>query len=444
MRAVSTYMGGEVKEVADGVVRGQDDKEMKILNLYPSMRRQTVGGFGMALTSASGHVLNLMDRSEAVKVLESYYSPESGMGMKYVRLCIDSSDFAPYMYEASSSEEEFRSGIFSFENEERFVIPWLEEIRRICGDDYRILFSPWSPPAFMKSNGSRKHGGRLRKEYYPMWAEYFARFLSEYRRRGFNVWALTLQNEPNAVQTWDSCLYSAEEEMQLLSFLLPALEKLGLSDVLVFPWDHNKERLVQRAEVYYSSPYAERISGCAFHGYCGFHFDALSIMRELYPSKTLMLSEHCIPISNEKYHVKQLNHYAHEYLGNLRYGASILLDWNLILDEEGGPNHVGNFCLAPYIYDREGRKLKAEPIFNLLDHVSRAFRPDDRMIASSSYDPALDYAAAVDHEGNVKVVISNPTRGGKRINLRINGKVFTCSLDSGTVSTIEISASDYL
>ncbi len=107
------------------------------------------------------------------------------------------------------------------------------------------LFFPWSPPSFFKDNMSHLKGGRLKEEFYPDWAEYIASYLCEFRKRDFNVWGLTIQNEPNAVQTWDSCVFSPlEERVFLVNYLKPALDAKGLEDVKIYCWDHNKERLL--------------------------------------------------------------------------------------------------------------------------------------------------------------------------------------------------------
>lgn len=418
-----------------------DKIEENIINIFPEKKRQKISGFGVALTASSGYTLGEMEAYQAEDVLNSYFSLSKGMGMEYVRLCIDSSDFSPYMYEASSNEECIKRGELSFEFEERFIIPWLEKIREI-NPSVKILFSPWSPPAFMKDNKERSHGGKLKKEYYSLWAEYVASFIEEYKKRGFNVWALTLQNEPNAVQTWDSCIYSAEEEIDLLQHICSSLLNHSLSFLNVFLWDHNKERILQRSEVYSSTPYFYKAKGIAFHGYCGDHFEALSLMRENYPEKELFLSEFCINIKEKNNYKRQLEKYGHEYLNDLRFGSSALIEWNLVLNEEGGPNHVQNFCLAPVIYDRVEKTIEKNMCFSLLFHIAKSLRPNTRIVASSSYDSSLDYVAGVDERGKVVLIISNPGKR-RKVNIRMKDRVFLVDLEKETINTIEVEAKEY-
>lgn len=435
------YISFDLKEhISSKLLKTPKETELDIINLFPSIKKHEVSGFGTALTSASGFVLNQMNSEDAEGVIKEYFSPDR-MGFEYVRVSIDSCDFSPYMYEAASSEDDAMKGNYYYENDEQFIFPWLKEISKY-NPSYKILFSPWSPPAFMKSNEERKHGGRLRKKYYSLWAEYVASYISEYKNRGFNVWGLTLQNEPHAVQIWDSCIYSAKDEMDYLSCLVEALDKKGLSDIKIYLWDHNKERLIDRSAVYNSNKAIDRVYGYAVHGYCGDHFDALSLMRSIAPDKDILLSEFCMPIKSREDLKDQLKEYGHEYLGDIRYGTSGIIDWNLILDEKGGPNHVGNYCLAPVIRNFKENKTEYNMCFFVLKAMAIAFRQGDRIIASTSFDSSLDYAAAVDGEGTVKIVIANPG-GSRRVNLRVNGKVFGFRLDKGTINTIILEGRDY-
>ena len=106
------------------------------------------------------------------------------------------------------------------------------------------MLTPWSPPAYMKDNADRNHGGRLKQEYKKVWADYICRYIEEYRKRGYLVKRISLQNEPHAVQTWDSCIYTAQEEKEFLrDYMWPALQEHSLGVIEIFIWDHNKERV---------------------------------------------------------------------------------------------------------------------------------------------------------------------------------------------------------
>ena len=138
----------------------------------------------------------------------------------------------------------------------------------------------------MKTNKDKNHGGRLKEEYRGMWAEYLCRFLEGYRKKGVTVKRISIQNEPAAVQIWDSCVYSAGEEKEFLrDYLYPALCAHGLTDLEIFIWDHNKERLLERALETIDADTDRMITGMAFHWYSGDHFEALQMAHEKFSKK---------------------------------------------------------------------------------------------------------------------------------------------------------------
>lgn len=223
-----------------------DEMETQVVNIYPELTYETFEGFGGAVTEAAGYVYSLMNEEQKKQLLETYFSKEK-MNYQLVRIHLDSCDFCLDMYEAMSDPQDTALTTFSFERTERYIIPMLEDIRKIAGNDLKLMLTPWSPPAFMKTNGSRKKGGRLKSEYRQMWAGYICRYIQEFKDRGYNVQRISLQNEPKAVQTWDSCLFTAEEEKVFLrDFMYPAMLDRGFDDIEVFIWDHNKERIYER------------------------------------------------------------------------------------------------------------------------------------------------------------------------------------------------------
>ena len=127
------------------------------------------------------------------------------------------------------------------------------------GKDVTLFVSPWSPPAFMKSNKSMLKGGFLLPEYYQSWANYYVKFIKAYEKEGIPVWGLTVQNEPSASQTWESCIYTAEQERDFLkNYLGPTLKKKQLGDKKIIVWDHNRDLVSHRANVIFSDPEASK------------------------------------------------------------------------------------------------------------------------------------------------------------------------------------------
>ena len=246
-----------------------DGTENEVVNLYPSVTYQTMEGFGGAVTDAAGYVFSRMDEDQQEKMLSMYFGPD-GMHYNRVRLHMDSCDFATRLYSAVEDEEDGDLASFDFSYTEKYMIPLLEAAQKKAGRKLKVMLSAWSPPAFMKTNGSRLGGGSLKKEYYGRWARYLCRYIEEFEKRGYEVERMSLQNEPAAVQTWDSCVYTVEEEKAFLrDHLYPEMKKRGLAHVEIFGWDHNKERLFERACGLIDEETDPMICGLAFHWYSG-------------------------------------------------------------------------------------------------------------------------------------------------------------------------------
>ena len=215
----------------------------------------------------------------------------------------------------------------------------------------------------MKTNGERCHGGSLRPEYAGRWAEYICRYIREFQARGFAVERISLQNEPKAVQTWDSCVYTDEQEKAFLPVMHAALARNGLDEIEIFLWDHNKERAFERASAILDETTRPMVAGVACHWYSGDHFENLDMIHSAYPELKLILSESCVGFlrpDDAQAHAAGAVQLSHEILGDLAHGATAFYDWNLLLDERGGPNHVGNFCHAPYLFDTKAKELRPQ------------------------------------------------------------------------------------
>ena len=412
--------------------------EKEILEIYPSMKKHHFYGFGGALTDASGYTLSLLGEEERKKVYYSFFNPSMPV-YKYIRIPIDSSDFSLAQHQICHSIEDWTKRRFDFSMEEKYIFPYLDEIYNYSEKELPLLFSPWSPPFFFKKNNSRLRGGQLKKENYQDWAEYISVYLNKFKRHGYNIWGLTIQNEPNAIQKWDSCLYTAEEERAfLLDALAPTLEKNGLSDIRLFYWDHNKERLLSRSHAFLNERTLKTVSGIAFHGYCGDHFAALEVYRKENPQHEVMLSEFCMGIKDKNNFRKQLDVYAHEYINDIAYGADRIIDWNIILEENGGPNHVGNYCMAPYM--RNGDKVDSNMAYCVISQLAEKGNDTD-VVQTTSFDSSLDCVSFLSKDGQLNLVFRNTKH--RKINVRVNNKVFSIIPDANSLVILSLEENDY-
>jgi glucosylceramidase len=315
---------------------------------------QTIQGFGGSFTEAAAHTYYKMSPEVRAEILRAYFDPSSGNGYTFCRTHINSCDFSlgNYAYAEMPGDVELKH--FSIEHDRRQLIPMIQEAVRIAGQPLKLLATPWSPPAWMKTNGQMNHGGKLKPEYRETWANYFVRYVQEYEREGLPIWGISVQNEPQAVQMWESCIYSGEEERDFVrDYLGPVLEKAGLLGRLkLLIWDHNRDLLYERARVVYDDPQAARyVWGAAFHWYVGDHFENVQVTHDAYPDKQLLFTEGCMEGGPHVDGWEVGERYGHSMLQDLNHWTIGWLDWNLLLDQRGGPNHKGNYCSAPLMAD---------------------------------------------------------------------------------------------
>lgn len=437
---ISTFSGGRLKREERRISPYEDgSQELYLLNIYPHMQYQTVMGFGGAITDAVAATLERMSDARAQEVIDAYFGPE-GIGYDRIRTHIDSCDFSTGQYAAVSDPGDTELASFSLKHDLQRNIKWIKRAYAAAGRALPVMLSPWSPPAFMKSNQSRVGGGHLEKAYYGMWAKYICRYIREYRANGIDVQAVSVQNEPNAVQTWDSCLFTPEEESAFLSgYLYPQLRSEGLTDVEVYIWDHNKDNLFDRAEQVIAPDVREMVAGMAFHWYSGDHFDALRLVRERFPELKLVFSEGCIEYSRfDDDQLKNAQMYGHDMIGNLAAGMNGFLDWNICLDEKGGPNYVSNYCEAPVICDTKQDTVSYKLSFYYISHFSRYIQPRAKRIATTVYSDKLEQVAFQNPDGSVAVVVLNRSGEELHLILRLAGKLFKSMAPAGSISTFVI------
>lgn len=383
---------------------------MQAVCVFPEIKDQTIKGFGGAFTEAAGSTLLKLPEDKQEEIIQAYFGKE-GLHYSLCRTHINSCDFSlgNYAYMEDPEDREMKS--FSIEHDFLYLIPMILRAQKARGEKLYMLASPWSPPAFMKTNGEMNHGGKLKEEYAHMWAQYIAKYIKEYKKAGIEIDMVSVQNEPEAVQTWDSCIYHTEEERDFVkNHLGPVLEEEGLGDVKILVWDHNKELLYTRAKGILSDESAEKyVDGVAFHWYSGDHFDQVALVHKMYPEKDLIFTEGCVEYSRfaDSSEISKAEMYAHDIIGNLNAGTSGYIDWNLVLNEKGGPNHVGNFCAAPIMCDTEKNEVDKRASYYYIGQLSRYIMPGAARIFTSKYTDKLDVTAFENPDGSRVVVLLN-------------------------------------
>ncbi|RVT77491.1 glycosyl hydrolase [Flavobacterium sufflavum] len=381
----------------------------------PKKTFQTLLGIGGAITDASAEVFAKLPKDKQQELLNAYYDKEKGIGYSLLRTTIHSSDFSSESY-TYIKEGDAALKTFNIDHDRQYRVPMIKEAIRTADEKLTIYASPWSPPAFMKSNNNMLKGGTLLPEYYQSWANYYTKFIKAYEKEGIPIWGLTVQNEPMAVQTWESCVYTAEAERDFLkNFLGPTMNKEGLADKKIIVWDHNRDLMNQRANVIFSDPEASKYAwGMGFHWYESWTggapmFENVRKVKEAYPTKNLLFTEGCV----ESFDAKKYQFWAN----GERYGTSIIndfnngtvgwTDWNILLDQNGGPNHVGNFCFAPIHADLNSGELIYTPSYYYIGHFSKFIRPDAKRVSTAVSRSSLLSTSFLNTDGKMVTVVMN-------------------------------------
>ena len=314
---------------------------------------------------------------------------------------------------------------FQIERDRQALLPFIQaaqaKIMATSNERLKLLASPWSPPAWMKTNQTMNQGGRLLPEWRPVWAQCYVKFIQAYAQEGVPIWGVTVQNEPEAKQVWDSCLYSAEEERDFVrDHLGPALQAAGLDHIKIVVWDHNRDQLLRRASVVYQDTEAAHyVWGAGFHWYGEEHFEQVQLTHDAWPHKHLLFTEGCQERGPHLDSWEVGERYGRNILNDLNRWTVGWIDWNLLLNNQGGPNHVGNFCSAPILASSQGR-LMHQPSYYCVGQLARFVKPGAWRVVSSSTKVALLCSAFLNPDGSTVLVAMNQGDEDIVVELKIN------------------------
>lgn len=412
----------------------------------PSKTFQSIVGIGGALTDAVAETFYKLPKNKQQEILTAYYDKEKGIGYTLARTSIQSSDFSSGSY-SYIAEGDAALKTFSVKHDEQYRIPFIKQAIAAAGGKLTLFATPWSPPAFMKSNNDVLHGGKLLSKYYQSWANFYIKFIQTYEKEGIPIWGLSVENEPMATQSWESCVYTADEERDFIkNYLGPTLHKAGMADKKLMAWDHNRDLVYQRASTILEDPEAAKyVWGIAYHWYETWtggdpQFVNVERVHETFPNTHLMFTEGCV----ERFDYAKINDWG---LGE-RYGNSLVndfnagtvgwTDWNILLDEKGGPNHSGNFCYAPIIADTKTGELHYTNSYYYLGHFSKFVRPGAKRIISSSSRSVLQTTAFINMDGKIAVVVLNLSDKEIKYNLSIAGNAAAATSLPHSIATLII------
>jgi glucosylceramidase len=410
----------------------------------PAKSFQTFLGIGGALTDASAETYAKLPKDKQQELMQAYFDKTKGIGYTLARTNIHSCDFSSDTY-TYVTEGDAALKSFNVQHDKQYRIPFIKQAIATAGGKLTLFASPWSPPAFMKTNNDILHGGKLKKEFYQSWANYYTKFIKTYEAEGIPIWGISIQNEPMATQKWESCIFSGEEERDFLKNNLgPTMKKAGLGDKKIIGWDHNRDLLYQRASTLLNDPEAAKyLWGIGFHWYEPWSggepmYDNLKLVNEAFPGKNLLFTEGC----KEAFDLAKVNDWK---LGE-KYGANMIhdfnngsvgfTDWNVLLDETGGPNHVGNFCFAPIIGNTKTGELIYTNEYYYIGHFSKFIHPGAKRIVSAASRSQLQTTAFKNPDGSIAVVVMNDGNDKTTFYVWINGKAAEATALPHSISTL--------
>jgi glucosylceramidase len=412
----------------------------------PNKEFQEFVGIGAALTDAAAETFYKLSEKNQELFLAAYFDQEKGIGYSLARTIIHSCDFSTESY-TYVEEGDTDLKTFSIAHDRKYRIPFTKRALKAAGGNLTMYASPWSPPAFMKTNNSMLKGGKLKKEFYQPWANYYSKFIKAYEKEGIPIWGLSIQNEPMAVQRWESCIYTAEEERDFLKYFLgPTLEKDGLGEKKIIVWDHNRDLLFQRASTILNDPVAAKyVWGTGFHWYEDWKdgtpmFKNVASVYEAYPDKKLIFTEGC----NEGYDLERLENedprlaerYGKAMINDFNNGTVAWTDWNILLDETGGPNHVGNFCFSPVHGNTKTNVLTFTNTFYYIGHFSKFIRPGAKRISSVSSSNSILATAFKNEDNTIAIIAMNTTDTPLAYTVTIALKTAKLKLAAHSIQTI--------
>jgi glucosylceramidase len=409
----------------------------------PAKTFQTFLGIGGAITDASAEVFATLSSARQEEFLASYYNRDKGIGYTLARTSIHSSDFSSGSY-TYVNDGDAALKTFSIAHDRKFRIPLIKRAIAAAGGTLMLYASPWSPPAFMKSNGSMLKGGKLLPAFAAPWASYVARFIKAYEAEGIPLWGISVQNEPMATQTWESCIFTAEEERDFLKLHLgPTLAREGLSDKKIIVWDHNRDLMKQRVDVIYADPEAAKYAwGTGFHWYESWSgglemYENVGAVNACYPDKHLLFTEGCAESFTADHYQYWPNaeRYGRSMINDFNNGTVGWTDWNILLDGQGGPNHANNFCFAPVHANTATGELIYTPSYYYIGHFSKFIRPGAKRVSTVSSRSQLMSTSFMNADGSLVTVVMNPTDKPATYRLVVDGQSAQQTIPSHAIQT---------
>ena len=469
-RIIRTSRAGDLSAEAGTVAFEPGSRPgLPLLIIDPGEEFQEIAGFGGSFTEASAHVLGLLSDGRREEVLRAYFSPE-GAWYTLTRTHMASCDFSLSNYTYAKTPHDTMLADFSIEEDRGDLIPLIRDAAAVEGAGFRVIASAWTAPPWMKDNNDW-NGGALLPWYYDTWALYYCRYVEEYAAEGIPIWAVTTLNEPEGNnEQWESMIFTPEQIARFVRENLgPRFEERGIG-AEIFIYDQNRDHLERWASAILGDPEAAAyVRGTAVHWYSStyrWYPEALTRVHEAFPEKELLHTEGCIdsevPVwreddwywraeatdwgyywaSEDKKHLHPkyvpVYRYARDIIGGLNSYLAGWIDWNIVLDTGGGPNHAENWCIAPVIARTETDEVYYTPLYHVMRHFSRYIRPGAVRIGLENGVEGLMATALRNPDGSIAVAVLNQDERGREFSIELDGAYAGISIPGSALQTIII------
>ncbi|MFD1062243.1 glycoside hydrolase family 30 beta sandwich domain-containing protein [Winogradskyella litorisediminis] len=438
--------------------------------LNPNKKFQKITGFGGAFTESSAYLLNRLSKKNRDEILKAYFSRE-GANYSLTRTHMNSCDFSLSQYSYSPVENDVNLEHFTIKEDMDDLIPMIKDAMATSEDGFKLFASPWTAAPWMKDNNDWV-GGKLLPKYYDTWALFFSKYTKSYEDLGIPIWGFTVENEPHGNgNNWESMHYSPEEMTDFVqNYLGPKLEADGYGDKVILGYDQNRAGIKEWVDVMYATEESSKYyDGTAIHWYESTYEvfpEDLQYAHKKAPNKYLIETEGCIdsqvPVwkddawyykkeatdwgwdwapEDQKYlHPKYspFDRYARDIIGCLNNWVDGWVDWNMVLDKQGGPNWFKNWCVAPIIVDPDKDEVYYTPLYYVMTHFSKYIRPNAEVIGVENLNKDLQITAAKNPDGSLAVVVFNEGETSQNFNLKLNQKSKNIQISARALQTIII------
>lgn len=440
------------------------------ITINPKEKFQKITGFGGSFTQSTAYLVNKLSKANRKKIIDAYFS-EKGANYSLTRTHINSCDFSTHQYAYNTTDGDTSLQQFDISEDLKGIIPMIQEAQKTSKEGFKIIASPWTAPPWMKDN-NKWVGGKLLPKYYDTWALYFSKYFDAYKKLGINFWGITVENEPHGNgNNWESMLFSPKEMTDFVEFHLgPKLEKNGYGKIKILGYDQNRAGLQEWVdEMYRSKNSTKYYAGTAVHWYestYDYFGEALQYAHKKNTSKHLINTEACIDSDVPKWKDDQWywskeatdwgwdwasekeKHLHPKYAPVFRYATDIIgclnnyldgwIDWNMVLNKQGGPNWFKNWCAAPVLVDEDKDEVYFTPLYYTMAHFSKFIRPGATRIGFTNPDKDLMVTAAQNVDGSIAVVVFNQTETAKKISLTLNSQITNIQISAKAIQTIII------